>query len=210
MPSAAAHPSPDQAVSSPDTLTRSDKAVLAAAAALFMQHGFAVSIDRIAATARVSKRTIYARYADKLQLFQAVLGWLNDGAESAAIEFSPHLPVRDALFRSAMALFDLYTQPSIWQFMRLMQKEYERFPELDRLARAEFMERHVAPLVAHLNAHLKNNTSSANVAIAHMLARTIIGELTHSRAEGLELTREGFADYVSGIVDILLHGIAPR
>lgn len=208
----ALHPQtlPKPAASPPDTLTRSDKAVLAAAATLFMQEGFAVSIDRIAATARVSKRTIYARYAHKLQLFQAVLGWLNDNAESAAIEYSPDLPVREALARAGMALFDLYTQPNIWQFMRLMQKEYERFPELDRMARAEFHDRHIAPLVRHLDRHPDpQRPGRDNLAVAQMLTRTIIGELSHMRVEGLSASREDFAGYVGRIAEILLHGVAP-
>ena len=210
MPALHPQPSPEPAAAPSDTLTRSDKAVLSAAATLFMQEGFAVSIDRIAATARVSKRTIYARYADKLQLFQAVVGWLNDNAESAAIEYSADLPLRGALMRAGMALFDLYTQPNIWQFMRLMQKEYERFPELDRMARAEFHDRHIAPLVRYLDGHgyaLRPDCDSTD--LAHMLSRTIIGELSQQRVEGLDATREDFAEYVGRIADVLLHGIAP-
>ena len=209
MPALDPQTAPQPAASPPDTLTRSDKAVLAAAATLFMQEGFAVSIDRIAATARVSKRTIYARYADKLQLFQAVVGWLNDNAESAGIEYSPDLSVRDALMRAGMALFDLYTHPNIWQFMRLMQKEYERFPELDRMARAEFHDRHVAPLVRHLDSNPDpQRPGHDTTAVAQILTRTIVGELSHLRVEGLTSSREEFAEYVGRIADILLRGIA--
>ncbi len=48
--------------------------ILAAAGELFLQHGFdATSMDAIAGRARISKRTLYARYADKSSLFNAVI-----------------------------------------------------------------------------------------------------------------------------------------
>ena len=116
----------------------------------------------------------------------------------------------EALARAGMALFDLYTQPNIWQFMRLMQKEYERFPELDRMARAEFHDRHIAPLVRHLERHPDpRRPGRDNLAVAQMLTRTIIGELSHMRVEGQSASREDFAGYVGRIAEILLHGVAP-
>ena len=48
--------------------------ILAAAGELFLQHGFdATSMDAIAARGRISKRTLYSRYADKSSLFNAVI-----------------------------------------------------------------------------------------------------------------------------------------
>ena len=52
--------------------------------ALFMESGLAVSMDKIASTAGVSKRTLYARYPDKMALYVAVLEWLSSEATDAA------------------------------------------------------------------------------------------------------------------------------
>ncbi|MBI5264039.1 MAG: helix-turn-helix transcriptional regulator [Bradyrhizobium sp.] len=48
--------------------------ILAAAGELFLEHGFdAASMDAIAARARISKRTLYSRFADKSSLFNTVI-----------------------------------------------------------------------------------------------------------------------------------------
>jgi len=50
-----------------------DAAILDAASALFLDRGYSVSIDDIAAAAGVSKQTVYARFASKEELFEAVV-----------------------------------------------------------------------------------------------------------------------------------------
>ena len=46
---------------------------------MFMKHGFdGTSIDAVAEAASMSKRTVYARYRDKNELFSAVLRDLID------------------------------------------------------------------------------------------------------------------------------------
>src|SRR5262245_28293567 len=48
--------------------------ILSVAGELFLQHGFdATSMDAVATRARISKRTLYSRYADKSSLFNAVI-----------------------------------------------------------------------------------------------------------------------------------------
>jgi AcrR family transcriptional regulator len=48
--------------------------ILAAAGELFLQHGFdGTSMDAIAAKARISKRTLYARHTDKSALFNTAI-----------------------------------------------------------------------------------------------------------------------------------------
>ena len=53
------------------------KTYLAAATAAFVAHGMQASIEAIAQVAGVSKPTLYARYPDRLALFEAVLGQLH-------------------------------------------------------------------------------------------------------------------------------------
>ena len=50
-----------------------DAAILDAANALFLERGYTASVDDIAAAAGVSKQTVYARFASKEDLFEAVV-----------------------------------------------------------------------------------------------------------------------------------------
>ncbi len=81
--------------------------LLEAARVEFQQHGFAGGrIDAVAASAGVNKRLIYAHFASKAGLFDAVLA---DNVErvAAAVPFTP-----GALPDYAVALFDYWMQNS--------------------------------------------------------------------------------------------------
>ena len=62
------------------------EAILAAALTLFGEGGFkATSLSQVASTAGVTRPTVYARYADKTKLFQAVLQSEYDAALAATV-----------------------------------------------------------------------------------------------------------------------------
>ncbi len=63
--------------------SRKRHAIVEAATALFLQHGYpGTSMDQIAATAAVSKPTVYRFFADKEQLFtEIVLGTLDQASQ---------------------------------------------------------------------------------------------------------------------------------
>ncbi len=57
------------------TVSPKRDAIVAAAAALFLEHGFGdVSMDAIAAKAEVSKRTVYSHFVNKAKLFEGIMG----------------------------------------------------------------------------------------------------------------------------------------
>ncbi|MET0129737.1 MAG: helix-turn-helix domain-containing protein, partial [Stenotrophomonas chelatiphaga] len=68
----------------PTRLTdRKRAAILDAAVAEFRAFGFAgTSMDRIAATAEVSKRTVYNHFASKDELFTAILWQLFEASQA--------------------------------------------------------------------------------------------------------------------------------
>ena len=67
------------------------EAVLAAAERAFLEHGFgAVSMDTIAREAGVSKATVYAHFANKEQLFGAVIAAVSERFGGfSALELDP-------------------------------------------------------------------------------------------------------------------------
>lgn len=84
-------------------------AILEAAEALFLQHGFeGVSMDQIAAAAGVSKLTVYSHFGDKDTLFtEAAKAWCEHRMPGSVFEPAPHQPVRKRLLDIAHSFFSM-------------------------------------------------------------------------------------------------------
>ena len=106
--------------------------ILDVAAALFLRDGFAAtSIEAIAAGARVSKRTLYARFPAKQAVFLAVVrrlisDWLQ--GFDAAVEGAPSLET--ALMAAGQRMLAVALTPAALALHRLVVAEAGRFPEL--------------------------------------------------------------------------------
>jgi TetR/AcrR family transcriptional repressor of mexJK operon len=116
---------------------RKRQAIIEAAAALFLEHGYqGTSMDDIAALAAVSKQTVYKNFGDKQQLFSDIVL----GAAARADEFIAALPRvlagTDDLEAGLRALACQYLatvmQPRLLQMRRLIVAEAARFPDLAR------------------------------------------------------------------------------
>ena len=87
-------------MTAPQRLTdRKREAIVAAAIAEFRENGFDItSMDKIAATAGVSKRTVYNHFASKEELFAEILHrlWTNICAQEDSV-YSPGQPLREQL-----------------------------------------------------------------------------------------------------------------
>jgi TetR/AcrR family transcriptional repressor of mexJK operon len=108
------------------------EAIIFAATTAFMEFGFAgTSMDVVAARARVSKTTLYARYASKEALFEAAISC---GVESHGFHSSPDhyldLPFEEGLRQIGTRLLDLLASEPAQRLEQLMVSESARFPEL--------------------------------------------------------------------------------
>ena len=87
-------------MTAPQRLTdRKRQAIIQAAIIEFRNNGFEItSMDRIAATAGVSKRTVYNHFPSKEELFAEILNqlWIRVTAEQETA-YRPDLPLRDQL-----------------------------------------------------------------------------------------------------------------
>jgi len=167
---------------------RRGRALLATALDLFTVQGLAVSMEAIAAAAGISKRTLYARYPDKMALFVAVLESLSAERTAAALVLPAAMPLEDALLRYAEVLFDHYATPRIVAFLRLLQKEKERVPDLERVMREEVLRDQILPLVRYLDAQPAGTLGDFDRLVAARLhARNVIGEIIDAYAEGRAL-----------------------
>jgi TetR/AcrR family transcriptional repressor of mexJK operon len=114
--------------------------ILSTAQALFLSQGYAnTSMEAIVAASGVSKATLYARYANKHELFQAIVearmeAWqAAAAADSAAEDERPDQDIAVWLRHRAVSMLRALRQPEIRAFDHLVVSEGSRFPELARL-----------------------------------------------------------------------------
>jgi TetR/AcrR family transcriptional regulator, mexJK operon transcriptional repressor len=110
--------------------------ILNAALRLFTERGYsATSMDVIAASANVSKTTVYAHFANKEQLFAAMVRRECERCvHQMAIPDDLHnLELRTALTRIARTFLDILMAPRILTILRIVIAEVRRFPELGRI-----------------------------------------------------------------------------
>ncbi|MFU2325101.1 TetR/AcrR family transcriptional regulator [Pseudomonas sp. NFX98] len=97
-------------MTAPQRLTdRKREAIIQAAIAEFRANGFEItSMDKIAATAGVSKRTVYNHFPSKEELFAEILNQLWDRVTAKQeTPYSPDLPLREQMKRILSAKLDM-------------------------------------------------------------------------------------------------------
>jgi TetR/AcrR family transcriptional repressor of mexJK operon len=113
-------------------LAEHEATLLEVARKLFYESGFTgTSIDAVARAARVSPKTIYARFGNKEGLFDAALSTHVDGVlASLRAPIVDAGDVRVALFNFATRLLSVSSSPEALVLQRLLIAESARFPEL--------------------------------------------------------------------------------
>jgi TetR/AcrR family transcriptional regulator, mexJK operon transcriptional repressor len=116
---------------------RKRQAILHAARELFVQKGYAgASMDEVAATADVSKVTIYKHFSDKHTLFVAVVTDAIDeakaGSQTLVDQLGTSTDIEQDLRDFARWHVELVTQPHLVQMRRMILAEAHRFPDLAR------------------------------------------------------------------------------
>ncbi len=163
-------------------VARSRAAVLEAAATLFMRDGYVgTSVDNVAATAQVSKRTLYNNFASKEALFrEVVLGLTGQAAEfaaEAAVELTDPDDLEAALLALARRLATLTVDRRVIRLRRLVIGEAHRFPDLA----AEYYDLAPGKVIATLAAALGSLASEGRLNLtdpnraAEQLAFLILG-----------------------------------
>ena len=114
---------------------RAGRELLAVAREVFLDRGFAgTTMDAVAARARVSKQSLYAAYASKGALYEAVVkDWVDLGHDALA----PHTralaqagDVRSALLALAGALQAGILSPPVLQMRTLVAAQADAFPDV--------------------------------------------------------------------------------
>lgn len=108
--------------------------IIEAAVKEFKTSGFrATSMDRIAATAQVSKRTVYNHFASKEVLFQAITQELCDRAmQISEHTYNPEIPVRRQLQTIARQEISLLSSAEFLDMVKMITSESLASPDLTR------------------------------------------------------------------------------
>ena len=126
--------SPAEGTVKPSFSERKRQAVLNGAALVFIEEGFqAASMDRIAAAAGVSKRTVYKHFRSKRELFDSFVAikweeltiWV---LEPMQLDNEP----AQELLRFATHMLGRLLDPSALQIVRMVVSEFLRDPDLGR------------------------------------------------------------------------------
>lgn len=144
----------------------------------FLANGYAAtSMDRVAATAGVSKATIYNHFQDKEGLFKALIYRLAERKQLFAQETfqseasDPATGLRQYAY---CMLENIAADPQILTFFRIIIGESGRFPELART----FVESLEKPALMMLTRYLEKQTTLA-IADPEVAARAFVGTMVH-------------------------------
>ena len=111
-----------------------DRRILDAATSLFLDRGFdATSCDQVAALAGAGKASIYARYANKEELFAAVIQDNVERALAPAADVPWHLPLDARLMAEGQSILSYSLRPEVVALMRVVMTTAHRIPDLARL-----------------------------------------------------------------------------
>ena len=149
-----------------------DAAILEAASAQFIQHGYSVSIDDIASAAGVSKQTVYARFASKEDLFEAAVREGANQLVDALFGNASNAPLAEALSELGLRYQEIVLDPQRISMQRLLIAQAQQFPDLAHRfyeSGPGFVRRRLADYLQAQDAAGRLSVSDADEAAEHFL-----------------------------------------
>ena len=112
-----------------------DRRLLDAATRLFLTLGFeGTSCDQVVALAGAGKGSLYARFANKEELFAAVVHRMVERTLTPTATIAAELPLVERLRAVGLEILHQALRPDALEMMRLVIATANRFPELAQLA----------------------------------------------------------------------------
>lgn len=191
--------------------------LIAAATSVFLRDGYeATSIDKVAAEAGVSTRTIYERFRNKADLLGAVITRLVDrdlDAISAPCGLE-QLDLRQGLFTIGKTLTGRARNPDSAALIRILAKEAQRFPELAARMRGGAKLRVDSAIADYLRAQVERGAlvladpERAAELFLHMVFAPLQECLLFGSSE--EIAELDFDAHLNRVIDLFLCGALPR
>lgn len=190
------------------------KAIIEAAAQSFFDVGFAAtSIEQVAASAGVSKVTIYNHFGDKRALFTAAVELECEKMRGHfRIEDAPSGSIRDRLTAIGKAMFAFLSRPEMIQFERRIAAETELEPAIGQAfleAGPWRMKRAFSAFLAHAADQGELCVGDPQLAAEQFVSMCKgMGDL--ERRFGVEVLGELSDRRIAGAVDTFLAAYAPE
>jgi len=191
-------------------------ALINAATRVFLREGYGLaSIDKVAAEAGVSTRTIYERYKNKADLLGAVIGRLVDRMSTVLSTLDLNrLEPKAALGVIAEIITDRARDPDAVALFRIVATEAHRFPELA----AKMRENNKLCVDNAVANYLRTQARRGLLNLADpdraatLFLQMICSELHDRLLFGgeAELATFDFNSHVDHVIDLFLLGAAPR
>lgn len=206
---------PVRKVGRPRRGTESERrdALFAAATRVFLKEGYGLaSIDKVAAEAGASTRTIYQHFENKADLLVAVIGRLIE-RNMGAVLIEPELlalPVEEGLTLIGNGLLEHFQDEESRALFQLIAMEAHRFPELAQMVRSRAKQR----IQQAIERYLRNQCASGVLQMddpaemVHLFVHMIIGEVRESMLFCATDAAYSFdaAAHVKRVVDVFLNG----
>ena len=185
------------------------QAILDGAMQEFLKHGYAAaSMDKIARAAKVSKATVYSHFADKENLFNAVMQDLvKDKFQTVMGLQQPQSLEQDpkkVLSQIAMRMLDNAQSDRTFQdFIRIIMGESGRFPELAQAYVRSLAKPAIETLTQYFKAHpqlkIDDPEATVRVMIGTLVYFVILQEMLHGR-EILPLENERLVNTLTDLI----------
>ncbi len=191
---------------------RRQELLLDVAGTMFMTLGYdGASIDAVAEAAGMSKRTVYAHYADKSALFSAVLRQLIDRWLAPICRFEASRDALDAtLMEIGRHLLSSTLEPSAVRVHRIIVAEAERQPGFGRLADTEGGKRAVRAIAIVLQRHRQDLRLADLETAAAQFMSLVIDHYLRLACLGVETGAQDIEGCVRTAVDLFLNGALRR
>jgi TetR/AcrR family transcriptional repressor of mexJK operon len=182
---------------------------------LFLDKGFEqATIEAIAASVGMTKRTVYARYADKAALFKATVQraierMIVSDAALQALETGDFQATLAAVARLRVAQV---MTPAGLKLQRIINTESYRFPEIFTMA----YEQNTRPVIAFIAGLLRREVAAGTLSVAdperaaNVFMSMAVSGPVRILVSGNRLTRSEIEHRLQFAIDLFLNGVRVR
>jgi AcrR family transcriptional regulator len=187
--------------------------ILAAAAELFLQHGFdGTSMDAIAGSAGISKRTLYSRHRDKSSLFNTVIYELLGRLLAPIEKFRYEQPaeLESVLLTLARDMIGEALKPELLAVYRIIPFETQRRPQFGRWIRDVRRKPAIHVIARILERHRNELRVTDFEAAAEQFANLAVDSCFRLASLGIKLSPREVDERISAAVDLFISGVRRR
>lgn len=190
-------------------ISEREEHILRVAGDTFLSFGFdGTTMDAVAETARISKRTLYARYSDKTALFNAVLLDLINRWLVPIVQLqSQHGELRETLLDLGRYLTTFALTRQSVEVNRVIISEAQRRPEFGQLANELGRKPALQAIVSILQQHRSElRPLDFDMAAEQFISLAVDSNLRRAYL-GIKVSKEQIELWVDASVDLFLAGV---